>query len=62
MCSPKKTVTFRKTKGVDLADQWMCALVHRLLKKLGLDLVFQSVRPVNNLQYISKHVEKAVFP
>ena len=61
MYSTKKTVTFRKTKGIDLADQWMCALVHPLLKKLGLELVFQSVRPVNNLQYISKLVEKAVF-
>ena len=61
MYSTKKTVTFRKTKGVDPADQWMCGLVHPLLKKLGLDLVFQSVRPVNNLQNISKLVEKAVF-
>ena len=61
MYSTKKTVTFRKTKGVDLADQWMCALVHPLLKNLGLDLGFQSVRPVNNLQNISKLVEKAVF-
>ena len=43
MHSTKKTVTFRKTKGVDLADQGMCALVHPLLKELGLDLVFQSV-------------------
>ena len=25
------------------ADQWKCALVHPLLKKLGLDLVFQSL-------------------
>ena len=43
------------------ADQWKCALVHPLLKKLGLDLVFQSFRPVSNLQYISKLTEKAVF-
>ena len=50
MYSTKMTVTFRKTKGV-----------HPFLKKLGLDLVFQSVRPVNNLQDISKLVEKAVF-
>ena len=61
MYSTKKTVTSRKSKGVDLADQGMCGLVHPLLKKLGLDLVFQSVRPVNNLQYISKLVKKAVF-
>ena len=43
------------------ADQWKCALVHPLLKKLGLDLVFQSFRPVSNLQYISKLAVKAVF-
>ena len=36
------------------ADQWKCALVHPLLKKLGLDLVFQRFRPVNNL-YLVKH-------
>ena len=43
------------------ADQWKCALVHPLLKKLGLDLIFQSFRPVSNLQYIPKLTEKAVF-
>ena len=43
------------------ADQWKCALVHPLLKKLGLDLIFQSFRPVSNLQYISKLTEKAVL-
>ena len=43
------------------ADQWKCALVHPLLKKLGLDVVFQSFRPVSNLQYISKLAVKAVF-
>ena len=43
------------------ADQWKCALVHPLLKTLGLNLIFQSFRPVSNLQYISKLTEKAVF-
>ena len=43
------------------ADQWKYALVHPLLKKLELDLVFQSFRPVSNLQYISKLTVKAVF-
>ena len=36
------------------ADQWKCALVHPLLKKLGLEPIFQNFRPVSNLQYISK--------
>ena len=61
MYSTKKTVTSRKSKGVDLADQGMCGLVHPLLKKLGLDLVFQSFRLVSNLQYISNFDVKAVF-
>ena len=43
------------------ADQWKCALVHPLLKKLGLEPIFRNFRPVSNLQYISKLTEKAVF-
>ena len=43
------------------ADQWKRTLVHPLPKKLGLDLVFQSFRPVSNLQYTSKLTEKAVI-
>ena len=43
------------------ADQWKCALVHPMLKKLGLEPIFQNFRPVSNLQYISKLTEKAVF-
>ena len=35
--------------------------VHPLLKKLGLDMIFQSFRSVSNLQDISKRTEKAVF-
>ena len=35
------------------------ALVKLLLKKLGLDLVFQPVRPVSNLPFITKRTEKA---
>ena len=42
-------------------EQWKYALVHPLRKKLELDLVFQSFRPVSNLQYISKLTVKAVF-
>ena len=43
------------------AEEWKCALVNPLLKKLGLDLLFPNYRPVSNLQYISKLTEKAVF-
>ena len=41
--------------------KWKCALVNPLLKKSGLDLVFKNCRPVSNLQYVSKLIERAVF-
>ena len=40
-------------------EEWKNALVKRLLKKLGLELVFPSFRPVSNLPFISKLTEKA---
>ena len=43
------------------ADQWKYALIHPLLKRLGLEPIFQNFRPVSNLQHISKLTEKAVF-
>ncbi len=36
------------------------ALVTPLLKKLGLELIFPSYRPVSNLQFLSKLTERAV--
>ena len=41
-------------------DAWKNALVHPLLKKVGLDLLFKNYRPISNLQYVSKLTEKAV--
>ena len=55
-----KIINLSLQNGI-FADQWKCALVHPLLKKLGLELIFQNFRPVSNLQYISKLTEKAVF-
>ena len=43
------------------SDEWKCAIVNALLKKAGLDLIFNNYRPVSNLQYISKLAEKAVY-
>ena len=40
-------------------DEWNDALVKPFLKKLGLELVFPSFRPVGNLPFISKVTEKA---
>ena len=42
-------------------DQWKTALVVPLLKKVGLDHTFSNYRPVSNLPFLSKVVEKAVI-
>ena len=55
-----KIINLSLQNGI-FADQWKCASVHPLLKKLGLEPIFQNFRPVSNLQYISKLTEKAVF-
>ena len=39
-------------------EEWKNAPVKHLLKKLGLELVFPSFRPVSNLPFISKLTEK----
>ena len=41
-------------------DDLKVALVRHLLKKINLDLVEKNYRPVSNLQYIGKLIEKAV--
>ena len=41
--------------------QWKEALVQPLLKKPGLDVEFNNLRPVSNLKYISKLVEGAAI-
>ena len=38
---------------------WKCAIVTPLLKRSGLDLVCKNYRPVSNLSFVSKTVEKA---
>ena len=39
-------------------ETWEPATVLPLLKKFGLDKVYGNYRPVSNLQYLSKMVEK----
>ena len=55
-----KIINLSLQNGI-FADQRKCASVHPLLKKHGLEPIFQNFRPVSNLQYISKLTEKAVF-
>ena len=49
------------TSGV-IPENWKLALVIPLLKKLGLELIFNSFRLVSNLPFISKTAEKVVIP
>ena len=42
-------------------ENWRTAVVIPLLKKPGLDLVYKNFRPVSNLPFISKVVEKAAL-
>ena len=40
---------------------WKEALVFPLLKKLGMDFIFENFRPVSNLPFVSKLTERAAF-
>ena len=42
-------------------DDWKSAIVRPLLKKSGLELTYKNFRPISNLTFISKIVEKAVL-
>ena len=53
-----KLINFSLGNG-QFPSSWKVALVQPLLKKPGLELSFNNLRPVNNLQYISKLVEGA---
>ena len=49
------------TSGV-IPENWKLAVVIPLLQKLGLELIFNSFRPVSNSPFISKTAEKVVIP
>ena len=55
-----KIVNLSLLNGV-FCDQWKTALVKPLLKKANLELVKSNYRPVSNLPYISKIVEKCML-
>ena len=50
-----KNVSFES--GI-FASKWQTAIIHPLLEKAGLDLIVSNFRPVSNLLFISKLVEK----
>ena len=41
---------------------WKCAIVIPSLKKVGLDLICKNYRPISNLSFVSKIVEKSALP
>ena len=43
------------------ADLWKVAIIRPLLKKAGLDLIASNYRPVSNLVFLLKLIEKAVL-
>ena len=43
-----KIINFSLESGM-FPDAWKNALVHSLLKKVGLDLLFKNSRPISNL-------------
>ena len=49
------------TIGVNGKMKMDHALVRPLLKKKDLELIYKNYRPVSNLKFISKLVEKAVL-
>ena len=42
-------------------DSWKMAIIRSLLKKLGLELITSNYRPVSNLPFLSKVLEKIVL-
>ena len=42
-------------------EGWKKAIIHPLLKKPGLDLICSNYRPVSNLPFLTKVVEKAAL-
>ena len=55
-----KIVNISLTEGI-FSDKWKVAIVRHLLKKASLALINKNYRPVSNLSFLSKLVEKCVL-
>ena len=53
-----KIINLSLSKAIFPSD-WKIALVKPLLKKHGMEVIFNNLRPVSNLPYVSKLVEGA---
>ena len=55
-----KIVNLSLDQGL-FCQEWKISIVRPLLKKLGLDLIKKNYRPVSNLPFLLKVVEKCVL-
>ena len=55
-----KIVNISLTEGI-FSEKWKTSIVRQLLKKVGLELINKNYRPVSNLSFLSKLVEKCVL-
>ena len=55
-----KIISISLTQG-KFAEEWKAAIVHPLLKKLGSELTPANYRPVSNLSFLSKLLEKCTL-
>ena len=45
----------------EFCGTWKTAVFHPLLKKIGLELIHQNYRPVSNLPFLSKVIERCML-
>ena len=55
-----KLINVSLTQGI-FAEEWKTVIVHPLLKKLGSELTPSNYRPVSNLSFLSKLLEKCAL-
>ena len=55
-----KIINISLTQGI-FAEKWKTTIVHPLLKKLGSELAPSNYRPVSNLSFLSKLLEKCAL-
>ena len=65
LCARELTPVIMKMINLSLSeghvpDSWKVAILTPILKRYGLDLVFENFRPVSNLSFVAKATEKAV--
>ena len=55
-----KIINISLTQGI-FAEEWKTTIVHPLLKELGSELIPSNYRPVSNLSFLSKLLEKCAL-